>query len=107
MGNFLKGTAVFLAAAAAAGGGITAYFYKRTMMRSRARTERTMKMSGTDWSRYFPVMQERRAWMMEQPHEDVWLMSEDGLKLHATYFPGQEGKKAGDLLSRLYQPGNG
>ena len=94
MGKFLTGAAILAAAAAAAGAGITAYFYKRTMKRSRARTERTMKMSGTDWEQYMPVLKGRREWMMEQAREDVWITSEDGLKLHATYFPGQEGKKA-------------
>lgn len=94
MGKILTGAAALLAAAAAASGGLTAYFYKRTMKRSRARTERTMKMSGTDWSQYLPLMKERREWMMEQPHEDQWLTSDDGLRLHATYFPGDKGKKA-------------
>ena len=32
--------------------------------------------------------------MMEQPHEDVWITSRDGLKLHGTYFKGDEGTKA-------------
>lgn len=31
---------------------------------------------------------------MQQPHEDVWIRSDDGLRLHATYFKGAEGKKA-------------
>lgn len=94
MGKVLTGAVILAAAAAAAVAGITAYFYKRTMKRSRARTERTMKMSGTDWTQYMPMMRERRAWMEAQPHEDVWLRSKDGLKLHGTYFPGEEGKKA-------------
>ena len=32
--------------------------------------------------------------MMEQPHQDVWIRSRDGLKLHGTYFKGDEGNKA-------------
>ena len=44
-----------------------------------------MKMSGVDWEKYFPIMHERHDWMMEQPHEDVWITSHDGLKLHGTY----------------------
>lgn len=36
---------------AEAGG--SAYFYRRTMMRYNAKTERTMKMSGVDWEQYF------------------------------------------------------
>lgn len=36
---------------AEAGG--SAYFYRRTMMRYNAKTERTMKMSGVDWISIF------------------------------------------------------
>ena len=91
MGNLLKGAAALLGAAAAAEAGGTAYFYRRTMMRYNAKTERTIKMSGVDWGKYVPLMQERREWMMQQPHEDVWIRSRDGLKLHGTYFKGCEG----------------
>ncbi|MDE6601140.1 MAG: alpha/beta hydrolase [Lachnospiraceae bacterium] len=75
---------------AAACGGEIAYFYGRTMKRGRAKTERTIKMSGTDWSRYMPLMEERKAAMLERPHNDVWQTSFDGLQLHATYFPAKE-----------------
>lgn len=74
---------------AAVCGGEIAYFYGRTMKRGRAKTERTIKMSGTDWSQYMPLMEERKAAMLERPHNDVWQTSFDGLKLHATYFPAQ------------------
>ncbi len=72
---------------AAAGIGETVYFYNRTMKRGNAKTERTTKMSGTDWEKYFPLMEERKEYVMAQPHRDVYLTSFDGLKLHATYFP--------------------
>lgn len=75
---------------AAACGGEIAYFYGRTMKRSRAKTERTMKMAGTDWNQYMPLIEERKAAMLERPHNDVWRTAFDGLKLHATYFPAQE-----------------
>lgn len=71
---------------AEAGG--SAYFYRRTMMRYNAKTERTIKMAGVDWEQYFPQMKQCREWMMEQPHKDVWIRSQDGLKLHGTYFQG-------------------
>lgn len=71
----------------AAGIGETVYFYNRTMKRGHADTERTTKMSGTDWEKYFPLMHERRDFVMAQPHSDVSITSFDGLKLHATYFP--------------------
>ena len=39
--------------------GIAAYFYKRTMKRNKAKVERTMKMAGTDWDQYIPMIQKR------------------------------------------------
>ena len=76
-------------AAAEAGG--SAYFYRRTMMRYNAKKERTMKMSGVDWESYYSFMKPRGEWMRAQTHEDVWIKSDDGLRLHATYFPGIDG----------------
>lgn len=73
--------------------GEAAYFYRRTMKRSKAKVERTMKMAGTDWNQHMPFIEKRKEAMLAQPHEDVFIKSGDGLKLHATYFPGkQEGK---------------
>ena len=94
MGNLLKGAAGLLGVLAAAEAAGTAYFYRRTMKRYNAKTERTMKMSGVDWEQYFPIMHKRSAWMMEQPHQEVWIRSRDGLKLHGTYFKGDGGTKA-------------
>lgn len=71
----------------AAGAVETVYFYGRTMKRQNVNMERTMKMAGTDWSQYSEILAERKAFMMEQPHEDVYQTSFDGLKLHGTYFP--------------------
>ena len=73
-----------------AGIGEVAYFYRRTMKRGNAKVERTIKMSGTDWSQYAPMMEKRKAFMMAQAHEDVYQTSFDGLRLHATYFPALE-----------------
>ena len=73
--------------------GISWYFYRRTMTRNNAKTERTIKMAGTDWSQYNDFLQERKEYMLSQPHEDKWITSFDGLKLHATWFPNREQKK--------------
>lgn len=75
---------------AAACGGEIAYFYGRTMKRGRAKTERTIKMAGTDWNQYMPLIEERKAAMLERSHSDVWQTSFDGLRLHGTYFPAEE-----------------
>ncbi len=90
----LKKAAACAGILAAAGIGEIAYFYRRTMKRGNAKVERTIKMSGTDWSQYAPFMEKRKAFMLEQAHEDVYQTSFDGLKLHATYFPALK-KEAG------------
>lgn len=89
-----KGAAVLLGMLVAAEAVGTAYFYRRTMKRNKVKTERTMKMSGTDWEQYFPMIEKRKTYMMAQPHEDVWITSDDGLKLHGVYFPGEKGNQA-------------
>lgn len=86
--NGLKALLGIGATAAAVEYGIAAYFFKRTILRQNATTERTIDMAGTDWSQYMPRMKVWKEWMLEQPHEDVWIRSVDGLKLHGTYFPG-------------------
>lgn len=88
--GILKKAVVGAGILAAACGGEIAYFYGRTMKRGRAKTERTMKMAGTDWNQYMPLIEERKAAMLERPHSDVWQTSFDGLRLHATYFPAVE-----------------
>lgn len=80
-------------AAAFAEYGIAAYFFRRTMLTQNAKTERTIDMAGTNWDQYMPRMKEWKSWMLSQPHEDVWIHSADGLKLHGTYFPGEGGNK--------------
>ena len=87
--GIIKKTVLGVGLLAAVCGGEIAYFYGRTMKRGRAKTERTIKMSGTDWNQYMPLMEERKAAMLARPHEDVWQTSFDDLKLHATYFPAQ------------------
>ncbi len=72
---------------------ISAYFYRRTMTRNNAKTERTVKMAGTDWSQHMDFIKSRSEYMMAQPYRNVWIKSEDGLKLHATWFPREERKK--------------
>lgn len=85
--------AIFLGLLTVAEAGGSAYFYRRTMKRGNAKKERTIKMAGTDWNQYMPLIQERKEYMMAQPHEDVYQFSEDGLKLHATWFPAEDSKR--------------
>ena len=73
--------------------GIAVYFYRRTMIRSNAKTDRTIKMAGTDWNQHMPFIQARKEKMLAQPHSDQWILSDDGLKLHGTWFPQGNCKK--------------
>ena len=91
--NAVRGAAVLMGVLAAAEAGSTAYFYRRTMIRGKAKTERTMKMAGTDWSQYFPLIEERKEALIAREHEDVYITSRDGLKLHATWFPSENAEK--------------
>ena len=91
--KIIAGALAALGAAVLAELGASVYFYRRTMTRNNAKTERTIKMAGTDWNIHMPFIQERKAKMMEQPHEDWWITSFDGLKLHATWFPQGDQKK--------------
>lgn len=69
------------------------YFLRRTLIRSRAKTERTQKMAGTDWSVYIPDIQASKERLMELEHEDVVITARDGLKLHGVYFPYEGSKR--------------
>ncbi len=84
----LKAAAALLGLFTIAEVGSSAYFYRRTMKRNKVDVKRTMKMAGTDWNQYASLIGERKQYMMSQPHKDVYCMSDDGLRLHATYFPG-------------------
>lgn len=87
--NILGAAAVFTAAEFL----VSAYFYRRTMRRNKAKVERTMKMAGTDWSQYGDFIGKRKEYFLSQPHEDVWITADDGLRLHGTFFPNQGSKR--------------
>lgn len=87
MKGVIVGAAAVVGVLAIAQAAEVAYFYRRTMKRNKAKVERTMKMAGTDWNQYQPFLAERKEYFLSQLHRDVYCNSEDGLKLHATYFP--------------------
>ncbi len=101
MAKFAKKLLTVAAVGAGATGGVTWYFYRRTMMRGNANVERTIKMAGTDWNQYADLLAERKEAFLAQPHEDVYIESNDGLHLHATYFP-QDGEKKTALCFHGY-----
>lgn len=51
-----KAAAAVLGLLAVSEAGSAAYFYRRTMKRNKVKVERTVKMAGTDWSRYMELI---------------------------------------------------
>jgi len=90
--------AKWIAGAAVLGGigeyAVASYFFRRTMIRSNAKRERTQKMAGTEWDLYIPKIHECKEWLAGQPKDEVWITSEDGLRLHGTFFTNSFSKKA-------------
>lgn len=74
--------------------GIARYFFHRTVMRGNAKRDRTRKMAGTDWDAYIPGIRAGKEWLACRDKEEVYITSSDGLKLHGTFFPCPDSKKA-------------
>lgn len=86
--------AIFLGVTATAGIGGSVFFYRRAMKRGKkTKMKRTMRLAGMDWSKYEDFIAGRKENLLAQPKEDVYVVSEDGLTLHANYFPQGEEKK--------------
>lgn len=92
--TFIKGLKVAAGVAVAAGGVLAAqyagaqFLFRRTVTRRGADTGRTVDMAGTDWEQYKPYIRSCREWQDTRYREELWTTSRDGLRLHATYFPG-------------------
>lgn len=92
--KLLVGAAALGAAGAAGEYALSRYFLRRTLIRGNAKRDRTQKMAGTDWDSHLPLIRASKEWLREKLHKDVYITSEDGLKLHATYFPCEGSKRA-------------
>ncbi|MEN8077467.1 alpha/beta hydrolase [Clostridioides difficile] len=72
---------------------IASYLLKRTLIRGKADVERTKRMSGTNWVKYIPEIKRKRDWLIKEEHKDLYIKSNDNLKLHGTLFPRSSSKK--------------
>ncbi len=94
LGKVLLGAGGLAAVGAGTSYGVSEYFFRRTIIRQNARVERTMKMAGTAWDEYMPLIKERHKWVDEHCRMiEVDIMSADNLKLHAYYYPVGDRKK--------------
>ena len=59
-------------------------------------------LKGTAWDQYYDEIQEGIAWINQQKAEDIYIQSEDGLKLHARLMD-QPGAKGTVLMFHGYQ----
>lgn len=56
-------------------------------------------MAGTDWSQYKDMLAQRKQFMLEQKHEDVYVQSFDDLKLHGVFFPAIKNNSVDNIIS--------
>lgn len=72
---------------------IAQILFNKTILRKNANVDNTTKMAGTNWSLYMPKIKERKIWLGKQEHEEVSIMSDDGLKLSGRIYPSKDSKK--------------
>ena len=59
-------------------------------------------LKGTAWDQYYDEIQEGIVWISQQEAEDIYIQSEDGLKLHARLMD-QSGAKGTVLMFHGYR----
>lgn len=60
------------------------YFFRLTILRKPTVTLENNINANTDWSRHIDFIAQRKQWLYSRKLEDVFVTSDDGLKLHAT-----------------------
>lgn len=63
---------------------IAKYFFRFTILRKPTATLDNNINANTEWEKHLDFIRERKAWLLEQEKEDVYIKSDDGLKLHGT-----------------------
>jgi len=84
----VSGAAILMTA-----GGAAYTFHKVVERDGIKRSEDPSKMPidvGTDWTRYFPFIREKKEWLLAQPIEHVSIQSFDGLILKGIYLPAKK-----------------
>lgn len=69
------------------------YFFNFTILRKPTATIDNNINANTDWKKHIDFIRSRKAWLLEQKLEDVYIKSFDGLKLHATVLECDNSKK--------------
>lgn len=76
--------ALIVAAAVITVSAVSIYFFRFTILRKPTATMEKNINANTDWTKHIPFIEERRKWISVQELKDVYVMSNDNLKLHGT-----------------------
>lgn len=63
---------------------VSRYFFRFTILRKPTATLDNNINANTNWEQHLDFIRTRKAWLEEQNTEDVFIRSDDGLKLHGT-----------------------
>lgn len=90
MGKILLGAAVLAGASAAAcTAGAVTLFNRVIPRQDQLRVDLSEMADMQKWEEYKKIMTPNREWLMEQEMEHLTILSHDGLRLHADYFPAE------------------
>lgn len=68
------------------------YFFRLTILRKPTATLENNINANTNWEQHIDFINERKQWLLQQKTEDVFVKSDDGLKLHATLIRSKNNK---------------
>ena len=68
------------------------YFFRLTILRKPTATLENNINANTNWEQHLDFINERKEWLLQQKTEDVFVKSDDGLKLHATLLRSNSNK---------------
>lgn len=68
------------------------YFFRLTILRKPTATLENNINANTNWEQHLDFISERKEWLSQQKMEDVFVKSDDGLKLHATLLRSKSNK---------------
>lgn len=69
------------------------YFFRLTILRKPTATLENNINANTNWEQHLDFINERKEWLLQQKMEDVFIKSDDNLKLHATLIRNKSNKK--------------
>lgn len=86
-------------------GALTAFlvFFRRKHYNGREFEEFCGYIENSPYREWVPKIREAREWILSLPHEDLYITSEDGLRLHGKYYTNPKGNGRTVIFSHGYQ----